>query len=142
MKENEGHSCALTRWKIFCSCSIQDGCDQDERQTDGSRHSDTIGPVLLKAFAHEGARDFHEEYCLLLIHEGSNKNSIQYCKDNNGSLCYLREIQGHSGGIPISPELMNCTFIPYKWKEYIFHSNFVEFSIHFGEWNNSGRKRE
>ena len=32
--------------------------DQDERQTDGSRHWDSIKPVLLRAFAQEGARDF------------------------------------------------------------------------------------
>ena len=43
------------------------------------------------------------------------------CKDSNGSLCYLRAIQEHSGGIPISPELMNCTLIPYNWKELIYH---------------------
>ena len=47
-------------------------------------------------------------------------------KDSNTArtamdLCYLRATQGHSGGIPISPELMNYTFIPHKWKEYIFH---------------------
>ena len=95
--------------------------DQDERQTDGSRHWDTIRPVLLRAFAQQGARDFDEGFWLHLIHEGSNKKRLECCKDNNGSLCYLRAIQGHSGGIPISPELMNHTLIPYKWKEYIFH---------------------
>ena len=41
-------------------------------------------------------------------------------KDNNQSSCYLRAIQGH-GGIPTSPEMMNYTFVPYKWKECIFH---------------------
>ena len=46
---------------------------------------------------------------------------IEYCKDNNGSLCYLRAIQGHSGGIPICPEFMNYTLILYRWKEYIYH---------------------
>ena len=95
--------------------------DQDERQTDGSRHWDTIRPVLLRACAQQGAREFDEGFWLHLIHEGSNKRRLEWCKDNNGSLCYLRAIQGHSGGIPISPELMNHTLIPYKWKEYIFH---------------------
>ena len=42
--------------------------DQDERQTDGSRHWDTIRPVLLKAFAQEGAWDFDEGFQLQLIH--------------------------------------------------------------------------
>ena len=88
--------------------------DQDERQTDGSRQWDTIRPKLVKAFAQEGARDFDEGFWLHLIHVGSNKKRLEYCKDNNGSLCYLRAIQGHSDGIPISPEFMNYT---------LFHTN-------------------
>ena len=36
--------------------------DQDERQSDGSVHWDTIRPGLLKAFAKRGARDFSEKY--------------------------------------------------------------------------------
>ena len=33
-------------------------CDQDERQTDGSRHWDTIRPILVNVFAQEEALDF------------------------------------------------------------------------------------
>ena len=35
--------------------------DQEERQTDGSRHLDSIKSVLVRKFAHEGARDFDDE---------------------------------------------------------------------------------
>ena len=38
--------------------------DKDERQTDGSRHWDTIEQVLLKAFPQDGARDFEEGFWL------------------------------------------------------------------------------
>ena len=103
----------------------------------------TFKPTLVRAFAREGARDFDDDYWLVLIHEGSNKMRMEYCKDSNGSLCYLRAIQGHSGGIPISPELMNYTLIPHALERaHLPQRNFVEFSIHFGEWNDSGRKRE
>ena len=38
--------------------------DQDERQSDAALHRDTIRPVLLKAFAQHGARDFSEKHWL------------------------------------------------------------------------------
>ena len=73
----------------------------------------------MKAFAQEEARDFDDEYWLLLIHEGSNKKRIECCKDNNESLCYLRVTQGQSGGIPKSPELTNYTFITSFTAEFL-----------------------
>ena len=122
-EEKGGHSCSFTRRVLFSNCCIEDSstmlrhCDQEERQTDGSRHWDTIRPTLVRAFAQEGARDFAEGFWLTLIHEGSNKLRIEYCEDQNGSLCYLGAIRGHSGGIPIRTKLMNYTLIPYNWKE-------------------------
>ena len=58
------------------------------------------------------------------------------------ALCCLRAIQGHSGGIPISPELTNYAFNPYKWKEYILHKRISWNFQSILEWNNSRRKRE
>ena len=46
-----------------------------------------------------------------------------------------------AGAFPISPELMNYTFIPYKRKEYTFHRGIsCNLQSIFGEWNNSGKK--
>ena len=111
---------------------------QEEWQTDG----DSIEPVLTRAFPHQGARNFDDDFWLHLIHDGSTKKRLEYCQDEDGNLCYFRAIQGHSAGVPISPNLMNSTPIPNNWKEYIYHKKFVGFSVHSGEWNNSGRKRE
>ena len=60
--------------------------DQDERQRDVSRHRDTMKPVLMKSFAHKGARDFDDGYWLRLVNEGSTEKRLD------------RTIQGHSGG--------------------------------------------
>ena len=95
--------------------------DQDERQSDGSMHWDTIRPVLLKAFAKHGARDVSEKYWFFLIHEGSSKARIEYCEDSTKSIANFRAIQGHSGGIPIDPELMGYVGISDDCKKYFDH---------------------
>ena len=82
---------------------------------------DTIRLVLLRAFAHHGARDFSEQLWSHLIQEGSSKKRLEYCLDCKISLRYLRAIQGHCGGVTKRPELMEYTLIPRNWKEYIFH---------------------
>ena len=94
--------------------------DQYERQSDASILWDMIGPVLLKAFAKHGAQDFSEKYWLRLIHEGSSKTRIEYCEDSQNSLAYFRAIQGHSGGIPIDPELMVKIRIPTIGRDLCF----------------------
>ena len=63
--------------------------DQDERQRDGSKHWDSMKPVLMKAFAHKGARDFDDGYWLRLVHESSTKKRLDYCQDKDGNLCYF-----------------------------------------------------
>ena len=95
--------------------------EEEERQTDGSRDWDSITSVLMSQFAQQGARDFDDEKWLQMIFEGSSKKRIEYCKNRDGTRYCLRAIQGHSGGIPINPELMNYVSVRYKWKEYVFH---------------------
>ena len=91
-------------------------------------HWGTTTPVLLKAFAKHGARDFSEKYWLRLVHEGSSKTRFEYCEDSKNSLAYLRAIQGLSGGILVDPELMEYIRNPCNWKECIFHRG-CSFSI-------------
>ena len=94
---------------------------QDERQSDAALHWDAFRTVLLKAFAKHGARDFSDQQWLRFVHEGSSKTRIEYCEDSKNSLAYFRAIQGHTGGIPIDPELMECIRIPFNWKRFIYH---------------------
>ena len=37
--------------------------------------------VLMKAFAHKGARDFDDGLWLRLIHDGGSKKRLEYCRD-------------------------------------------------------------
>ena len=53
--------------------------------------------------------------------------TFEYCADSKKSSQYIRAIQGHSGGIPIDPELMVYIRNPYNWKN-IFHRG-CSFSI-------------
>ena len=111
--------------------------DLDERQRGD------IGPVLVGAFARGGARGFDDGYWLRLIHECSTKKTLEYCQDKDGFfLCFLRAIQGHSGGIPISPEMMEYTLVPVDWKKYfVSQRKSMGFSLGSGEWNHSRRRR-
>ena len=68
-------------------------------------HWDTRRPVLLKACAKHGARDFSEKYMLRLIMKETARQESSIVDPKN-SLAYFGAIQGHSGGIPIDPELM------------------------------------
>ena len=55
--------------------------DQDERQTDGSRHWDTNRKVLMKPFE-EGTRDFDEGYWLSQVHQvQQNPKSFPWMQD-------------------------------------------------------------
>ena len=58
---------------------------------------------------------------LLLHHLTKKKTRFEICKDENGELRYIPAIQGHSGGMIISPRLMNCVAIPCRWKQFIHH---------------------
>ena len=98
---------------------------------DGSGHWASIKSALVRQFAREGARGFNDEAWQQMILEGSTKKRIEYCKDKDGFLCYLRAIQRHSGGIPIEPEFMHHVFVFHNWKEKVRISkkSFMELPI-------------
>ena len=109
--------CQFPRWSQQCFRHY----DQDERQRGGSRHWDFIKPVLMRASAHQGARDFDDGFWLRLIHHGSTKKRLEYCHDEDGNLSYFRAIQGHTRGIPMSPELMKYTPCSIRLEIYLYH---------------------
>ena len=54
-----------------------------------------------------------------VVEQDSSKTRTD-CLENKKSICYSRDM-GHSDGIPIRPEIMEHTLIPYNWKECKFH---------------------
>ena len=102
--------------------------DQDERESDESRHWESIQSVFVRKVAHEGARDFSDEAWLQKTFEASTKKIIEYCTNKVGILGCSRAIQGHSGGV--------------LEKVHISQRTFMELPIYIANWTDSRRKEE
>ena len=96
--------------------------DHDERESDGSRHWDSIKSVFGKKVCPlTGARRFSVmKRGYKKIFEGQYKEENRILQRQRWILCYVRPIQGHSGGIPIEPELMGYVFLPRNLKRDVF----------------------
>ena len=116
--------------------------DQEERQTDGSRHWETIGPTLVRAFARREARDFDDRYWLTLIHEGRNNMRIEYCAEKKWiSLLFTssKTLRWYSD----KPRIDDLhAYSSQLDRAHLLQVNFVGFSVHFGEWIDSKRSPE
>ena len=84
-------------------------------------HLRLASPVLKGKFRNQLEKEFTDEDWLHCLHHGSNETKFEICKDEDGELRYIRAIQRHSGGMIISPRLMNYVTIPYKWKRFLYH---------------------
>ena len=70
------------------------------------------------------------------------KKRLEYCQDEDEFLCYFRATQGHSGGVPMSPELMKYTTCSIRLENVpLSHRKSMGFSVYFGEWNNTRRTK-
>ena len=78
-------------------------------------------PVLKGRFQSQLEKEFTDEDWLHCLFLGSFKTRFEICKDEDGEFRCIRAIQEHSGGMIISPRLMNYVMIPYRWKQFIYH---------------------
>ena len=110
--------------------------DQDEREADGAMHGNDILPVLKGRFRKQLEKEFTDEDWLHCLYLGRFKTRFEICKDANGELRYTRAIQEHSGGMIISPRLMNYVMILYRWKQFIYHVGRArdQYSIAEADW--------
>ena len=95
--------------------------DQDVRETDGAMHWNVMLPALNGRFRNQMEKEFTDEDWLHCLYLGSIKTRFEICQDENWELRYIRAIQGHAGGMSISPRLMNYVMIPLRWKQIIYH---------------------
>ena len=72
-------------------------CDQEERDSDGAMHWDSIHSRLLKELGTRMGLNCSQRDWLQAVHEGSNKTRFEYCKNSRDSVMYVRAIQGHTG---------------------------------------------
>ena len=94
---------------------------QDERESDGAVHGNSMVPKLRKAFQKSGGRKVSDTDWLQHIHQGSNKMRFHCCMNRRNSLLHVRAIQGLTGESLMAPELMGHVAISYEWKEFLFH---------------------
>ena len=96
--------------------------------------------VSIDKFAQDGARDFSYDQWSQQVLDGSTKKRNEYCKDNDGVICYSGAVQGHSGGIAVGPKIMGYFLISQHWKKYLYHRGRSWDSICVRIWIDSGRK--
>ena len=85
--------------------------DQYEREEDSAMHVNIILPALKERFQIQREKEFTNEDSLNCLYLGSIKTRFEICKDEDGGLKFFRAMQGHSGGIVVSPRLMNFEMI-------------------------------
>ena len=117
--------------------------DQDERESDGSRHWEAIQSVLLRKFERDGVQDFHDELWSQKIFEGSSKKRTEYCNNKDGFLFFFTSDSGafwrYSNRTRIDGPCKNST----KLEEiHIPQRTFMEPSVHTGKSTDSRRKGE
>ena len=63
----------------------------------------------------------HRRGLASLLYLGSFKTRSEICKNENAELRKIRAIHRHSGGMIISPRLMNYVMVLLRWKRFICH---------------------
>ena len=79
---------------------------QDEGETDGVVHRNSMVPKLRKAFHKSGGWTLSDQDWLYHIYHGSKKIIFWYSLNSHNSLFYTRAIQGYNGG-----HLSDCSWV-------------------------------
>ena len=94
--------------------------DRKEKETDGALDWKSMCPKLRRAVSLGGGCGFSDSDWLHQVYKESNKTKFQYCKNSYDVLLHIREIQGHTSGSVIAPDLMDHVAIPSKYKNSCF----------------------
>ena len=66
----------------------------------------------------EGAEDWNKEKSFDGLGRSSGKPRMECCEDQNGTIIYIRAVQGHSHGVTINPNMFSLREIPLNWKDH------------------------
>ena len=80
-----------------------------------------MGRKLRQAVRKIGGHKWSDSDWLQHIYKGSNKTTLQCCKNSQDVLMKIRAFQGHTGGNVIAPELIRHVAVQFKWKEFLLH---------------------
>ena len=105
----------------MCVTNIVRHHDQDGRKADGAMHWDVVLPVLKGRFRKSTGEGIHRRGLASLLYLRSFKTRSEICKNENAELRKIRAIHRHSGGMIISPRLMNYVMVLLRWKRFICH---------------------
>ena len=75
--------------------------------------------VLTNMPSAEQTQYWDKEEWIDALGRSAEKPRIEYCEDQNGTIIYIRAVQGHSHGARINPTVFSSTKIPLNWKEHL-----------------------
>ena len=75
------------------------------------------------------AEDTNKEEWFDVLSRSTDKPRREYCEDQNGTVIYIRALQGHGHGFTINSDLFSLQRMPLNWKEHILHGQLFQQQI-------------
>ena len=69
----------------------------------------------------EQTQKWNKEKLVDALRRSTDKPRMEYCKDQDGTVIYIRAVQGHSHGSKIK-HLFPLKEMPLNMKEHVFHT--------------------
>ena len=71
--------------------------------------------VLTRMEDAEQTQNWNREDWIDALSRSTDKPRTEYCEDHNGTIIYIRAVQGHSYGATMNPNLFSLIQMPLDW---------------------------